>query len=117
MHLPGERHEWGVLAALARVRERGWRVLYLGTDLPAGELAEAAWTTRPAAVGVSSADPLLVQSQLAHLGGLPVKLPPGCRAAAGGAGMVPHERLLRTYGYRVGLEGLREITEEKPQGA
>lgn len=112
--LPGERHEWGVLAALARVRERGWRVVYLGADLPAGELAEAAWSMRPAVVGVSSADPLLVQSQLAHLGALPVKLPPATRAVAGGAGMVPHERLLRTYGYRVGLDGLREISEETP---
>ena len=65
-------------------------------------------------VGVSSADPLLVQSQLTHLGGLPVKLPPGTRAVAGGAGMEPHARLLRTYGYRVGLDGLREIAEGNP---
>lgn len=113
--LPGERHEWGILAALARVRERGWRVMHLGTDLPAGELAEAAWSLRPAVVAVSSADPLTVQSQLGHLGALPVKLPPGCRAAAGGAGMAPHERLLRTYGYRIGMDGLRELTEDSPK--
>ena len=33
--LPGERHEWGLLATLALAQADGWRVHYLGPDLPA----------------------------------------------------------------------------------
>lgn len=109
--LPGERHEWGILASLAGPRERGWRVVFLGADLPLGELAEAAWSMSPAAVAVSSADPLLVQSQLHALGALAVKLPPDTRILAGGAGMPPHERLLHTHGYRFDLASLGARTE------
>ena len=39
--LPGERHEWGVLATLAIVAGGGWRVHYLGADLPVEEVVEA----------------------------------------------------------------------------
>jgi DNA-binding transcriptional MerR regulator len=37
----GERHELGLLAAALCAQERGARVLYLGADLPAGEVARA----------------------------------------------------------------------------
>ncbi|HEU5049568.1 MAG TPA: MerR family transcriptional regulator [Gemmatimonadales bacterium] len=106
--LAGERHEWGVLAALAEVHERGWRVTYLGPDLPVPELAEAAWRIRPAAVAVSASDPALVRRQLSQLGELPLRLPPGAVPVAGGSGIEPHARLLRTHGYRIGLEGFGE---------
>ena len=43
--LPGERHEWGVLATLAIAQEGGWRIHYLGADLPVEELVQAAWTS------------------------------------------------------------------------
>lgn len=38
----GERHEVGALLAAAVAAAEGWRVLYLGPDLPAAELAGAA---------------------------------------------------------------------------
>ncbi|HEX3275943.1 MAG TPA: MerR family transcriptional regulator, partial [Gemmatimonadales bacterium] len=35
--LPNERHEWGILATLAVLQGGGWRVQYLGADLPVEE--------------------------------------------------------------------------------
>lgn len=112
--LAGERHEWGVLSALAVVQGRGWRVQFLGPDLPAGELLEAAWALRPAVVALSASDPHLVRSQLALLGSVPAKLPPDASAVAGGSGMDPHGRLLRTYGFGLGLEAFPARPEDKP---
>lgn len=107
--LPGERHEWGLLATLAVAQEEGWRVHYLGPDLPVQELVEAAWKLSAAVVGLSSADPGIVRTSLPALVALPGKLPPRTAAALGGAGMEPHDRLLRGYGFRVGPHAFQEV--------
>ncbi len=101
--LPGERHEWGVLATLAVVQDEGWRTHYLGPDLPVEEVVEASWKLSPAAVGLSASDPGLVRSLLPSLAALPSKLPPRTLAVVGGSGTDPHARLLRSYGYRIGV--------------
>lgn len=106
--LPGERHEWGVLATLAILQEEGWRSHYLGPDLPVEEVVEAAWKLTPTAVGLSSTSPSIVRTSLPALAALPAKLPPGTLPALGGAGVDAHARLLQGYGYRLGLEALRE---------
>ena len=102
--LPGERHEWGFLATLATIQESGWRIHYLGADLPVREVMEAAWKLRPKGVAFSGSDPDLVRSTLPALAALPAKLPPNTLAAIGGGGADAHARMLRGYGYRLGLE-------------
>jgi len=42
----GERHEFGVLIGALIAATRGWRVIYLGTDLPAQEIIRTAKLTR-----------------------------------------------------------------------
>ena len=74
--LAGERHEWGILATLAVVQEDGWRVHYLGADLPVEEVLEASWKLSPHAVGLSSTDPTLVRAALPALAAFPARLPP-----------------------------------------
>lgn len=106
--LPGERHEWGVLAILAILHEDGWRAQYLGPDLPVDEVIETAWKLTPTAVGLSSTSPSIVRACLPALAALPGKLPPGTIPALGGAGMGVHVRFLRSYGYRIGLDALEE---------
>lgn len=49
----GERHEFGAMMAAASAVAAGWRVVYLGPDLPAGDIAEAARQQRARAVAVS----------------------------------------------------------------
>lgn len=49
----GERHEVGALLAAAAAAAEGWRVVYLGADLPAEEIGAAAVSAGARAVGVS----------------------------------------------------------------
>ena len=51
--LGGERHANGALMAAATAGNEGWRVIYLGTDLPAAEIAESAVRTHARAIGLS----------------------------------------------------------------
>ncbi|HKU61563.1 MAG TPA: MerR family transcriptional regulator [Gemmatimonadales bacterium] len=104
--LPAERHEWGILATLAMLQGGGWRVQYLGADLPAQEMVEASWKLRPRAVGLSSSDSAVVRAALPALAALPPRLPPDTAAVMGGAGVEPFARQLQRYGYRIGLRSL-----------
>jgi DNA-binding transcriptional MerR regulator len=106
--LPGERHEWGFLGTLAVIQEDGWRIHYLGADLPVEEVVEAAWKLSPHGVAFSSSDPAIVRANLPALAALPGKLPPKTMAAIGGGGAEPHARVLRGYGLRVGLEAFNK---------
>lgn len=51
--LDGERHANGALMAAATAGSEGWRVIYLGTDLPVAEIAETATRTHAHAIGIS----------------------------------------------------------------
>jgi DNA-binding transcriptional MerR regulator len=107
--LSGERHEWGFLATLAVIREDGWRIHYLGADLPVQEVVEAAWKLAPQGVAFSSCDPGVVRANLHALASLPGKLPPKTMAVIGGAGVEPYGRVLRGYGFRVGLDAFTQV--------
>ena len=104
--LPAERHEWGILATLAVLQGRGWRVQYLGADLPPEEMVETSWRLMPHAVGLSSSDAEVVRAALPALAALPPRLPPDAIAVVGGAGVDPFAPQLRRYGYRIGLASL-----------
>lgn len=49
----GQRHELGALIVAALAIHEGWRILYLGSSLPAEDLAAAAEKHRPAALALS----------------------------------------------------------------
>jgi DNA-binding transcriptional MerR regulator len=102
--LSGERHEWGFLASLAVIQESGWRIHYLGADLPVQEVVAAAWTLEPRAIAFSSSDPGIVRANLPALASLPSRLPPRTLAIIGGGGADPYARALRGYGFRIGME-------------
>jgi DNA-binding transcriptional MerR regulator len=108
--LAGERHEWGFLATLAVIQEDGWRVHYLGADLPVQEVVEAAWTLSPRVVAFSSSDPSVVRANLPALGNVPGRLPPRTLAVIGGGGVDPHARTLKGYGFRIGLDAFSQAT-------
>jgi DNA-binding transcriptional MerR regulator len=104
--LPTERHEWGILATMAQLQEQGWRIQYLGADLPIEEMVETSWKLRPDAVGLSSSDPALVRATLPALAALPPRLPPDPVPVLGVAADEPFNRHLEGYGYRVGIDSL-----------
>ena len=49
----GERHELGAIIAAAAAAAEGWRITYLGADLPAADIADSAVKTSARAVGLS----------------------------------------------------------------
>ena len=50
---PGQIHEFGALVVAAAAAADGWRVTYLGTELPAEDIAEVAARMRARAVALS----------------------------------------------------------------
>jgi DNA-binding transcriptional MerR regulator len=102
--LAGERHEWGLLATLAGLREDGWRVQYLGADLPVREAADAGRSLGARCVAFSGSDPAVVRANLPALALLPERLRPHTLVAVGGSGAEPHARVLRSHGILVGSE-------------
>lgn len=66
--LPGQRHEIGALLAAASAHSVGWRVLYLGPELPAADIARAAEEAHASVIALSIVypedDPGLVEELL-----------------------------------------------------
>lgn len=106
--LPGEHHEWGFLVTLIELKSRGWRVNYLGADLPLKDLADAAWTVIPRVVALSSADPANLEAKLPELRRLPRLLPPGTTVVVGGQGTDGTAAKLRRAGLKVGIDAIPE---------
>lgn len=84
--LAGERHEVGALLAAATAAAEGWRVVYLGADLPADEIAAAAVATGARAVGVSVIFVEDAERLAAELQTLRAALPESVPLLVGGAG-------------------------------
>ena len=84
--LAGERHVIGAALAAATAAMEGWRVIYLGADLPAGEIASAARSAGARAVAVSVVYVVDRQRVLDQLRALRSHLPADVSIIAGGAG-------------------------------
>lgn len=77
----GERHELGLLCAALLAASAGYGVVYLGQDLPAGDIAHAAATSGARAVVISLTTPgAVTRGELRKL----ADLPPGIELWAGG---------------------------------
>ena len=83
--LPGEQHELGLLGAALQAFDVGVSVLYLGTEMPAEELARVANRLDAAAVAVSSIYPVSARGALEQLQQLDAALQPGIAVWLGGA--------------------------------
>ena len=82
--LPGQWHEFGALAATATALSEGWRVTYLGPNLPAEDVAATAQSRRARAVAISlvyPADDAHLHAELVRLRRL---LPASTALVAGG---------------------------------
>lgn len=54
---PGEQHELGLLAFGLALRERGWRITYLGAETPLGDVARALDELAPAILVLAAVTP------------------------------------------------------------
>lgn len=53
----GERHTLGLLSFAVALTEHGWRIAYLGADMPIEQVADAASRLHPDAIVLSATDP------------------------------------------------------------
>jgi DNA-binding transcriptional MerR regulator/methylmalonyl-CoA mutase cobalamin-binding subunit len=97
----GEQHKIGSVLAAAAAAAEGWRVTYLGPDLPAGEIAAAALAVEARVVGVSIIYPGQRDRVLAELRTLRSRLSASVTLVAGGAGAIALAPGLRGAGIHV----------------
>jgi methanogenic corrinoid protein MtbC1 len=55
--MPGEQHDLGLIAFGLALRDRGWRIVFLGPDTPLDTLTDAADALRPDAVVLAATTP------------------------------------------------------------
>jgi methanogenic corrinoid protein MtbC1 len=116
---PGQIHELGALLAGAAAASEGWDVVYLGADLPPGEVLSAAQQAGVHAVALSIVLPTSDPSLLPNLAGIREGLPPNIPLFLGGAAVDDDPERFRKLGariidslsaFRASLRDLKELT-------
>lgn len=80
----GEHHEMGAMLASVVAADEGWRVVYLGPNLPAQDIAAVAEARRAQAVALSIVYAGDAVAARRELGALRAGLPPGTQLLVGG---------------------------------
>jgi DNA-binding transcriptional MerR regulator/methylmalonyl-CoA mutase cobalamin-binding subunit len=91
----GQRHEFGAMLAAASAAAVGWRVTYLGGDLPAAAIAAAARQTGAAVVALSLVHPENDPDVSNEVRALRATLPPDIVLIVGGAAAKGYARALK----------------------
>lgn len=86
---PSERHELGLLGVAVRLALQGYRIAWLGADIPAADLAQAVEQEAPAMVCVSVLQPRSAAEFERYATVLRDAAPDGTRVVIGGAGLPP----------------------------
>jgi methanogenic corrinoid protein MtbC1 len=95
---PEQRHEFGAMLAGVVAAAAQWRVLYLGPDLPAAEIARAAIAAHADAVAISVLMPLPPRALTDTLHDLRAALPPTTSLVVGGAAATASMRVAHASG-------------------
>lgn len=105
--LTGERHGLGARLASAAATFDGWSVVYLGTDLPVGEVAMAAGALGADAVAISVVRRIEAVASAQALADLRRRLDPHVLLFVGGGGLAEIPQSLMPAGViqMIGLEG------------
>lgn len=94
----GQRHEFGALLAGVIAAYEGWRVRFLGPELPPGEIAKAAQQLGASMVALSAVHPRLDAAGVQDVVELRQMLPNTVRVVVGGAAADPHRERWREAG-------------------
>jgi len=110
----GQVHELGALLVCAAASNLGWRVIYLGANLPAAELAGAVRQHQARALALSLVYPEDDTSLPEELERLRQLLPAGCALLAGGRAAHSYRPMLEKLGTRfcVELSQLGQVLDE-----
>lgn len=107
---PKQLHEGGALLVAAAAAAEGWRVAYLGPDLPALEIAEAVRRTGARAVALSLLHPSDDAALASHLRALREALPPGVALLAGGSAAPAYAAAIAAAGGQI-VPDLSEVRQ------
>ena len=115
----GERHEIGAILAAATAATAGWRVTYLGADLPFSDIADACIRMGADAVAMSVVYLTNRDATLAELLALRSRLPSGVPLLVGGAAVPALAAGLARPGIQVmvDLSALRDSLYALSEGA
>lgn len=91
----GQRHEFGAMLAAAGAASLGWRITYLGPDLPASSIADAARRVEALVVGISIVHAQDEPDLGAELRALRAALPADTVLLVGGAGADAYRSALK----------------------
>ena len=94
----GQRHEFGALLAGVIIAYEGWRVRFLGPDLPASEIADAATKMGATMVALSAVHPRLDPHGVQEILEVRRLLPQAVQVVVGGAGADPYRERWRDAG-------------------
>ena len=106
--LAGQTHELGAMLAAVAAASHGWRVVYLGPNLPATEIALAANHAHAAAVALSLVHPADDPAVDVALRALRAALPKGTAILAGGTAAASYAKALDEVG-AVRFTSIREL--------
>ena len=86
----GQRHEFGALLAGVVAAGEGWRVRFLGPDLPAAEIVRAGTALGASLVALSAVHPELSRDTIDDIASIRRDLPDRVDVVIGGSAAVPH---------------------------
>jgi methanogenic corrinoid protein MtbC1 len=92
----GESHEFGAMLTAAAAVEEGWQTVYLGPNLPAADLVNAAKQVKARAIALSVVYTSSVDMEVVYTTGR--TLPRGVTLIVGGAAAESHREKLRDAG-------------------
>lgn len=104
----GQLHEIGAVMVAAAASDMGWRVVYLGTSLPAVEIVGAVVQNQARALALSIVFPGDDPQLPGELENLRKQLPPGVKIIAGGRAAGSYRSALQQLGAEV-LGELRDL--------
>ncbi len=96
----GQVHEFGALFVAAAAATQGWRVTYLGTDLPAADIAGVAESTGASAIAVSLVFPTDDPRIAAELTDLRARVGPAMPILTGGRAAPAYKEAIDAIGAR-----------------
>ena len=94
----GQLHELGAILVAAEATNLGWRVTYLGTSLPAADIAGAAIQNNARAVALSIVFPSDDPDMKTELADLRRYLPPGVNLLIGGGASSAYQKEIDAIG-------------------
>lgn len=97
--LPGEQHEFGLLLAGLLAAAKGWRVVYLGVEVPAADVALTVRLTGAQALALSI--PTWQQGTVDELEALTRTLPASTQVWVGGAEAINHRPVINRTNWTV----------------